>query len=201
MAIVVGTDRKAQIRDIAQNLFRERGYAATSMRDLAKAVGIEPASLYSHIASKESILRDICFSMADEFFTELNRVDDGLSSDARLKEAIIGHIRVIRRNYDAAAVFLHEWRFLEEPNLSRFKHLRKQYEERFWQILDEGQHKGVFRPIERNIVLPTLFSSMNWAYEYIKPAAMLAPEEIGGAIWRLFFRGLQAQSIIDHKNT
>lgn len=193
MAIAEAIDRKGQIQAAAQNLFRARGFAATSMRDLAKAVGIEPASLYSHITSKEAILREICFRMADEFFEQLDQVSAAASPREQLRQAIVGHITVIRNNYDAAAVFLHEWRFLEEPNLSRFKALRKDYEQRFHTILAEGQAAGEFRPMHKRIILPTLFSSMNWAYEYVKPAAMLPPEEVGNTIWRLFVQGLQEQ--------
>lgn len=191
MAVVQSLDRKGQIHAAAQNLFRERGFAATSMRDLAKAVGIEPASLYSHITSKESILREICFHMADEFFEQLEQVDGQADPAEQLKRAIIGHISVIRKNYDASAVFLHEWRFLEEPNLSRFKALRREYEESFRQIMEAGQAAGQFRQMNMKIVLPTLFSSMNWAYEYVKPAAMLPPAEVGETIWLLFVQGLE----------
>lgn len=185
-------DRKAQIKEVAQNLFRERGYAATSMRDLARQVGIEPASLYSHITSKESILREICFRMADEFFEIMDRIRVlPLSPPERLHKAIVTHIGVIRNNFDAATVFFHEWRFLEEPNLSRFKTMRKTYEYQFREILEEGMQTGDFREVDVKVVLPTLFSAMNWAHEYVKPSSKMEPDDLGDHIYQLFFDGLK----------
>lgn len=190
----VVANRKDQIHRVAQNLFRQRGFSATSMRDLAKAVGIEPASLYSHIASKDQLLQDICFQMAQEFFEALDQSQiPGVKADEQLRMAIDGHIRIILDNLDASAVFFHEWRHLKEPALTEFKELRKQYEERFRSIVREGQEQGVLRNIDEEFITFTLFSSMNRIFEWQETRKEKQPEEFSAQINQLFLEGLRVE--------
>ena len=131
-----GIQRKNQITDVATNKFREKGYRAVSMRELADHVGIEAASFYNHFDSKESILKEICFRMAHEFF---NGIEEALQEehapDKMLALAIKSHISVITENTDASAVFFHDWRYLSEPYLSEFKELRLKYENIYREII------------------------------------------------------------------
>src|SRR4051812_19061502 len=107
--------RKDQIEHIATALFKSRGYAATSMRDLATGLGIEAASLYSHIKSKEEILQRICFGMANEFFEGLKEAEKTVSTAReKLEGAIRSHLNVLTKKPEATAVFLNEWRHMSE---------------------------------------------------------------------------------------
>ena len=95
MAIAI--KRKEQIHSTARNLFREKGYAATSMRHLAAELGIEAASLYSHIKSKEEILQQICFELAEEFLSATEELQKKkLPAKELLREAVSAHIRIIK---------------------------------------------------------------------------------------------------------
>lgn len=184
--------RKEQIRQVAQNMFRARGYAATSMRELAEAVGIEAASLYNHIKSKEEILQHICFGMANDFFTALDKVkDEELPADIKLTKAIKEHIKVITSNLDAAGVFLTEWRFLSEPHLSNFKKMRNRYEREFQRIVLEGIRQGLFKPTDVKLYCLSLFSAMNWIYQWYQPNGELSPDELGEKFSIMLLDGLR----------
>src|SRR5258706_2467679 len=140
-----GIKRKDQITKVAMNKFREKGYRAVSMRELANHVGIEAASFYNHFDSKESILKDICFRMAHEFF---NGIEEALKKeqvpDKMLSLAIKSHVRVITENTDASAGFFNDWRYLSEPYLSEFKEMRLKYEAIYRSIIRHGISKKLF---------------------------------------------------------
>ncbi len=184
--------RKEQIKKVAQNMFRERGYSATSMRDLANAVGIEAASLYNHIKSKEDILRQICFGIADDFFHAIEQVEQSnLPAEEKLKQAISQHVKVITNNLDASAVFLHEWRFLSEPYLSDFKKLRDSYEQSFKKIIIQGKEEGIFKAVDEKFYCLTLFSALNWIYDWYKPTGLLSPQQIAEQLSNLLLEGIK----------
>ncbi len=186
--------RRNQIREKAQTLFRERGYAATSMRDLADSLGIEAASLYNHIASKEEILQEICFRMAEEFFSAIEPiVESGRGPKEKLRAATEAHLAVIAANADASAVFLHEWRHMGEPFLGDFKLMRRRYEQIFRKIIEDGIAKKVFREVDPVLVTRTLLSATNWTYESHKShgsAGKLSPAEIGDIVTTILIEGI-----------
>lgn len=184
--------RKEQIKQVAQNMFKERGYTGTSMRDLANVIGIEAASLYNHIKSKEEILQDICFDIAQQFNLSIVRVKQLTGTpDEKLTRAIHGHILVITNNLDASAVFLHEWRFLSEPHYTKFKNLRNRYDYEFRAIVQEGVDCGLFKPVDVMLFCWTFFSSVSWIYDWYKPDGKLSPEEIASELSHLFLEGIR----------
>jgi len=161
------------------------------MRDLASAVGIEAASLYNHIKSKNELLEGIAFDMAEDFFTELALVEDSrLNPSEKLPLYIRSHINVIVGNMNAAAVFLHEWRYLDEHKLQEFIILRVQYEDKFVQLIKEGMDCGDFKQVDEKFYTMSLFSSMNWLYDWYKPEGEFSPDGIADRISRIFLQGI-----------
>jgi AcrR family transcriptional regulator len=187
-----GIQRRNQITSIATNKFREKGYRAVSMRELADHVGIEAASFYNHFDSKESILKEICFRMAFEFFKGIEWATKETSSpDEMLARAIRSHIKVITDNTDASAVFFHDWRYLSEPYLSEFREMRLKYEEIFRNILREGMVRKMFGKQDETFIVLTIFSTLNWVYEWYNPGGKFTPEEIADNLSSVILNGIR----------
>src|SRR5262245_19997872 len=161
---ITNLSRKEQVIRKAAELFKDKGYAAASMRDLAQLLGIEAASLYSHIKSKEEILRSLCFDMAAEFRKSLEEVEkQNVSASEKLSRGIVGHIQVMAKDLTASAVFMNDHRHLSQPLLRDILLLRINYINRVKTILEEGVKTGEFKStIDKKLAVMTLFSSLNW---------------------------------------
>src|SRR5512133_1618771 len=117
---MVEISRRRAIEDVASDLFREHGYAGTSIRDIARALSVQGASLYAHVTSKEDVLWAIVDRAATRFEDAADRAEAEAASHrpgdpgeaiAALVEA---HIDVLTADVDEASVFMNEWRSLGE---------------------------------------------------------------------------------------
>lgn len=185
--------RKEQVIRKAAELFREKGYAASSMRDLAQKLGIEAASLYSHIKSKEEILQSLCFDMAAEFRKSLDEVEKlNVNAGEKLSRGIIGHIQVMAKDLTASAVFMNEHRHLSQPHLREFLLLRINYINRFKMIIEDGVKAGEFKPsIDTKLAVMTLFSSLNWMPMWYDPSSAINSGELGKQLADMLVNGLR----------
>src|SRR5437764_4440115 len=166
MAIEAPTRRRA-IEDVASGLFHERGYAATSVRDIARALDIRGASLYAHVTSKEDVLWAIVDRAASRFEVaadhaereaEAQRPGDPAEAIATLVRA---HVRVLTSDVDEAGVFVHEWRALGAEHRASILERRDAYEQRFRRQIEAGVSVGAFALTDPAVAAATLLSAIN----------------------------------------
>ncbi|MEX0813128.1 MAG: TetR/AcrR family transcriptional regulator [Chitinophagales bacterium] len=187
--------RKQQILIIATRLFEKRGYNATSMRDLAKEVGIEPASLYSHFRSKEEILKTVCNRIADEFFEEQEKVLKNENNPVeKLRGAIVAHISVIANNMGSASVFFKEWKYFTEVNYTAFMAKRSSYESIFRNIIHQGIEQDYFEAVDVNFIIKLLFSMMNDLSDWYNKEGELSPIAVAENIHLLIYNGIKKKN-------
>lgn len=129
----------------ALGLFSKMGYAATSMREIAAAVGVKPASLYNHYRAKEEILWEIVQSALGEILAGQERAfaehDDTVG---RFRAFVRMHAEFHARQCQAATIVNANLSSLSRPHYRRALMLRDRYERRFRSLLDTGCQEGVF---------------------------------------------------------
>jgi AcrR family transcriptional regulator len=141
--------RKEIIIEKAANLFKEKGYKAASMRDLAEVVGVEAASLYNHIKSKAELLHVICLDVANRFTNKIDEVEaENIPAIQKLEKLLRFHINEMLNSYEAVYVSDREWKHLSDPYLSNFRHQRRTYRKRFAAIIEEGIKKKEIKKID-----------------------------------------------------
>ena len=155
------TTKKEVIIKKAAILFRKKGFAASSMRELAESIGVEASSLYNHIGSKIELLQSICFKVANDFTIHLNEIENTtLPVVSKLENIIRFHINMMLNNYDEVFVANHEWKQLEEPFLSNFLNQRKIYESRLIELVNQGILKKEFKNIHPQVAVLTILSAV-----------------------------------------
>lgn len=155
-----GTKKDAIIKKAAA-LFRKKGFASGPMRELAESIGVEAASLYNHIGSKSELLQAICFKVAGEFNHHLAEVNKSNSSSlAKLDNLLRFHIHMILAYYDEVYVANHEWKHLNEPDLSNFLAQRKSYENALVEIVNTGIKNNEIKKLDPYVVVLTLLSAV-----------------------------------------
>ncbi len=182
---------KQRIFEEAARLFQEKGYLATSMRDLAGRVDLKVSSLYSHIGSKEELLHKICFDSARAYLDGMNEVDAlDLPAAEKVRRLISLHIRIAVSDVTSVTIFSDEWRHLSEPYLGEFLTIRKDYERRFSKILQQGVDNGEFAPMNVTVSLFTILTSLRWLHRWFPEKRGISVKSLEAEIMRVLFDGL-----------
>lgn len=139
------TQRQEQIISTAKMLFAERGYEATSMRDLAHALDMKASSIYNHFSSKHEILTTIAIGAMEEMLRSHSASQRGLDSPAeRLASAMRTHVRFHANNKQAIEVTDQALKSLEAPQRDLLISMRRRYVDAWVDIIEAGITAGDF---------------------------------------------------------
>lgn len=141
--------RKEVIITSAAALFKEKGFKAASMRELADVVGVEAASLYNHIHSKSELLHIICFEVANRYMQTMDEIEaEPTNSIQKIEKLLRFLITGMVLHYDEVYVSDREWKHLSEPYLSNFQSQRRTFRKRFAAIIEQGIAKKEIKKID-----------------------------------------------------
>ncbi|AWI24558.1 TetR/AcrR family transcriptional regulator [Flavobacterium pallidum] len=159
------TDRKSEIINISASLFKEKGYSAVTMRDIAQALDIKAASLYNHIKSKQEILELIIIEIAEEYTHTIRMIEaSDESAVSKIEKVIQLHIDITVRNPEALASLNNDWMHLPDTQLQYFLHMREEYEDIFRSIIKKGIAHGEIRNHNAEVMIFTILSTIRTLY-------------------------------------
>ena len=184
--------KKELILQKAALMFREKGFAATSMRDLAESVGIEAASLYNHIRSKNEILEAICYDVANRFNANIDNIESSGESSIKKAETLLRfHIHQMVENYEHVYVSDREWKHLDDPFLSNMRSQRRNYRKRFAAIISEGISKGEFKEIDAATAVLILLHAVSGIESWHRSHAKISAIELETNMVMILIGGLR----------
>jgi AcrR family transcriptional regulator len=189
------SDRKAEIHRAACRLFRERGFAATSVREIAERVGLLGGSLSAHMAGKDELLWEILDAAAERFFAAIRPI---VAADRqamqKLRAAIVAHVGVITSDLDAAAVYTFEWRHLPAERRSAFTARRDEYERLFRGLVEQAMRERYIAASSAASATLFILSALNWVSVWYRPDGPMSGEDVGTMLADYLFEGLKRRT-------
>lgn len=184
--------RKERIIREAAAIFKQKGFSATTMRELAEKVGVEAASLYNHIRSKDEILEEICFKVANQYVSHISRIEDMDASYVQKLRALISlHVQMIIQEPNEVSVANNDWKSLSETKKELYKQVRRGYEKRIAALIREGIQAGELKDIHVSVGMFTLLSSLRWIELWYKPQREVTPEQLENDLMKILIEGFQ----------
>ena len=162
---IMNLSRKAEIIKIAASLFKEKGYRAVSMRDIAQAMEMKAASLYNHISGKQEILATLILTVAKEFTKAMEQVTaENSSSVMKIQKIIEIHIDITVTYSEHIATLNNDWMHLEGEALQQVIKMREDYEENFRSIINQGISEGEIKEKHPEVILFSILSTLRTLY-------------------------------------
>lgn len=183
--------KEERILEVAMKVFRERGYHAASMQEIADAVGMQKGSLYYYISGKQELLFMILERAIDTITARIDGIyHSQLPAKEKLWQAIVSHVEVVSQRMDMLTILLRERHALTRSQQAIIDEKSLNYERLFQKILSEGVRSGDFRPMDGRIVSFGILGMCNWLYTWYHPEGRLNSREIGEIFAGMIFSGV-----------
>jgi len=170
---------REEILEAAAQIIREKGFHATSMQDIAKAVDLRKASLYHHVNSKQEILVDLLDQALELLIRQIEGVvSQDLPPDEKFREAVRSYLIGMAENLDLAAVLLLEHRSLEPEFRERHIPRRDAYEGYWRGIIQEGIDSGIFSEQDVGLSVKVVLGVVNWTIMWFNPQGSMSASQI-----------------------
>jgi AcrR family transcriptional regulator len=169
-----------RIEDAAVELFSERGYKSTTVRELALACGLTPGALYNHFPSKDALLYSILREVHEQLDVHLDAGLEGVAGDpaGRMRALVRAHAIFHTRFRKEAGVANEEVLSLEEPGRSELVAIRRRGRRRFEEAIEAGIAAGIFDAADVKVVAMAILNMGIRIAAWFRPGGALSAEQV-----------------------
>ncbi len=170
--------RRQELLASAARLFRDVGYPRATVRDIAKAVGMQSGSIFYYFKTKEDILLEVMETAMRAFVLAGQRaLEQAKTPREKLRLLFAGHLEALHGTRDETAVVLSEWRNLAPKSRRRMVKLRDQVDSMWDEALHEAVAAGMVQGDVRLLRLAML-GSLNWSLQWYSPKGGLSIQDL-----------------------
>jgi len=191
------TAKREELVRIAAQLFRDRGYTSTRLIDIANAAGLDRATVYYYVGSKEELFRESIEGVLDANLAQAEAVsaEKSLDAKARIRQIVVQMIASYEQNFPQMHVYIqeqmHQVAHEETEWAQDIARKTKRFEIIVKNLIKEGIERGEFRPdIPVRLAANALFGMINWTHRWHVPGRGLSASDISNAFSQIFCDGM-----------
>ncbi len=185
-------DRRDHLLHTAARVFAERGFHATSMRDLARETGMSLSGMYHYVRGKD----DLLFQIQERCFTRVYEgakaaVGEGDEAVDALHRFIRHHVTFFAEHMSEMKVLSHEAESLTGDRLASINQIKRSYVDLLVSLIRRARNGDDPATVTR-VAAYALFGMMNWIYTWYDATGPVAPEALADQFADLFLHGYLA---------
>jgi AcrR family transcriptional regulator len=187
-------ERREELIHAAAGLFKERGFDATSMQEIADRMGILKGSLYHYVKTKEDLLWMVMEPALRELVERAHAIlsNETVPVTDRLVEMMLVHAEAFDANYPHMFVMTREnGDTLSEQRRKDLDQLRRRYFNLLRKTIRTAQESGELRDdIEPTLVVHSIFGQLNWMFRWFTPGGRMKARDVAGQFAKITISGL-----------
>jgi AcrR family transcriptional regulator len=184
-------ERLAEIYRTAAQIILRKGYDATSVNDIANALGMTKAGLYHYISGKKELLFDIMNFGLDELDEEVatpaKKIND---AEARLRFLIASHSQLVTRGNGAITILVDEVTALTPAQGRKITRRKREYFDSLRDLLEELKAAGRLHDVDTTAATFCLLGMINWLSRWFQQGGALTAEQAAAEIVKIALNGL-----------
>src|SRR2546428_3925693 len=184
-------ERLAEVYRTAAQIILRKGYDATSINDIANALGMTKAGLYHYINGKKELLFDIMNFGLDELEEEvMTPAQSIIDPAARLRFIIASHARLVTRGQGAITILVDEITALTPAQNRKITRRKRAHFDRLREVLNKLKSEGRLQDVDTTVATFSLLGMINWLSRWFKHDGALTEEQIAEEIAKIALNGL-----------